>query len=468
MRKIHKGNKVIACILAATIYIALLTGCGDLLQKDPDPPAISNLTEASTTPPASSMTEESASSPASSSMTEDVADPPSDDSETEYRALAQESQVFSVACGENARLDIFLPAGALGSDTLLDLKALEGGNAPGFSLNEKGGKGLTLQAPAAICYVTSGELPENACIIKYSDNGKGYTPVPSQRFRRGETSGLVAFVQSFSSYGVKVVTDEELSAMADELERTGFHWVLSVDDKNGFTETYEEEVITETIYEATLDMTLVNVKAPTPYVMHGNYQGAAKMLSDVKVRMDGAPMFFSLVEATDDMASITLYPVFQEYEPEPGSGLPPLVGLIPVRYEGEGTLHMKNPVDKGETVSEHGINFMEVARQFEEGGLDLPGLQEEDIHVIVITEGPMAYVTLVLQQGKSVTFTGSIVGVSAEQKIEIAPLIPDAGQQNKQVEKTKTTCTENADGSYDYDMDGDGKIDFTLYPLITK
>ena len=105
---------------------------------------------------------------------------------------------------------------------------------------------------------------------------------------------------------------------------------------------------------------------------------------------------------------------------------------------------------------------------FEEGGLDLPGLQEETFPVTIVTEGPMAYVTLALQEGRRVTFTGGIVGMSADQKKEIVPLIPDVGQQNKQAEKSKTTCTENADGFYDYDMDGDGKTDFTLYPLITK
>lgn len=391
--------------------------------------------------------------------------------ETEFRISAKQAQVLSVECGEHARMDISLPEGTIKSDTLLELRQLTGGDflAPGFTLTEKGEDGLALQAPAAICYVTDAVLPDKACIVKYSQDSQNTKPVPSQRFQWGKTSGLVTFVQEFSSYGVRVVTDEELDAAADEMERAGFHWTLRVDDKDGFTETNAEDGISsETIYEATLDMTLVNTGAPTSYVMHGPYQGAVKMISDVKVTMEGAPMFFSLVEATDEAASLTLYPVFREYEPEPGSGLAPLSSLVPIRYEGKGALHMKNPKDLGGAAGEYGINLMEVARQFEEGGLDLPGLQEETFPVTIVTEGPMAYMTLALREGRSVTFTGSIVGMSADQKTEIVPLVPDVGQRNKQAEKSKTTCTENADGSYDYDMDGDGKTDFTLYPLITK
>lgn len=434
-------------ILILLIFSLVLSGCGQLSKQESPVPTAGN------SPPESS------------------AAPIPDNRETEVRISAKQAQILSVECGKHARMDISLPVGTIKSDTLLELRPLTGGDflAPGFTLTEKGEEGLTLQAPAGICYVTSGELPKNACIVKYSENGKDYTPIPSQRFQRGETSGLVAFVQSFSSYGVKVMTDEELSAMADEMERAGFHWTLRVDDKDGFIETNAEDGISgETIYEATLDMTLVNTEAPASYVMHGPYHGAAKMLSDVKVTMEGAPMFFSLVEATDEAASLTLYPVFQEYEPEPGSGLAPLSSLIPIRYEGKGTLHMKNPKDLGGAASEHGINLMEVARQFEEGGLDLPGLQEEAFPVTIVTEGPMAHVTLALREGKSLTFTGGIVGMSADQKTEIVPLTHDAGQQNKQAEKSKTTCTENPDGSYDYDMNGDGKTDFTLFPLITK
>lgn len=445
MRRIQKGYKVIAWILI-TIFI-FLTGCGNQQLHDAPVPSVSD------------------------SMMESSAISQTNDNKTEYHILAQETQVLSVACGENARLDISLPAGALESDKVLELIPLEDGDflVPGFSLNEKGGNGLILQAPAGICYVTSDELPENACIVKYSENGKDYTLIPSQRYQRGETSGLVAFVQSFSSYGVRVVTKDELEEMADELERTGFHWRLKVEDKDGFTEINSDDWVTgETNYEASLDMVLFNIDAPSPYVMHGQYRGAAKMVSDVKVTMEGAPMFFSIVEATDEMASLTLYPVFEEYEPDPGSGLPPLSGLIPIRYEGKGTLHMKNPKDLGAEVSEHGINLMTVVREFEQSGLDLPGLQEESFPVTIVTEGPMAYVTLTLKEGRSVTFTGSIVGTSADQKIEIVPLVPDVGQEDKQVEESKTTCTENPDGSYDYDMDGDGKTDFTLYPLITK
>ena len=212
MRKTHKKYKVIICFLTATIYIALLTGCGNLSQsKTPAPPANDSLTELSAAPLIS-------------------------DNKMEYHILAQEAQVLSVACGEDARLDISLPAGVLESDTLLELIPLEGGDllVSGFSLNEKGGNRLTLQAPASICYVTSGELPKNACIVKYSQDNQNTKPVPSQRFQWGKTSGLVAFIHEFSSYGVRVVTDEELDAVADEMEQTGFHWTLQVDDKDGF------------------------------------------------------------------------------------------------------------------------------------------------------------------------------------------------------------------------------------------
>lgn len=446
MRKVHKRYKITVCVLTA-ICIAFLSGCGRFPQPETHVPKVNE------------------------SPTETSSDPPPSGNEKEYLILAQEAQVLSIACGENARLDISLPIGVLGNDRILELIPLEGGDfiAPGFSLNEKGEKSLTLQAPAGICYVTSDELPENACIVKYSQDRQDTRPVPTQRFQWGKTSGIVAFVHEFSSYGVRVVSKEELSKMADEMERAGFHWKLRVDDKDGFTETNTDEWITgETIYEATLDMTLANTEVPAPYVMHGPYKGTAKMLSDVRVTMEGAPMFYSLVEATDEAAYLTLYPIFQEYEPVPGSGLPPLSGLIPVGYEGKGTLHMKDPKDLGGVAGEHGINLMEVARAFEQGGLDLPELQEEIFPVSIVTEGPMAYVTLALKEGRSVTFTGSITGVSAEQKMEIVPLIPDAEQKNKKAEKSKTTCTENEDGSYDYDMDGDGITDFTLYPLIPR
>ena len=446
MRISHKNYRFFYYFLMATMFLTLLAGCGKLPQ--PDSP-FSN--------PSDSRSELSTSS--------------TSDYDGGYQLFAKEANVLSVACGENARIDISLPAGVFGSDKLLELIPLEGGDllVPGFSLNEKGGSNLTLQAPAGICYVTTGDLPENACIVKYSHDNQYTKPVPTHRFQWGKTSGLVAFVNEFSSYGVRVVTKAELEEMADELEDKGFHWRLLIEDKDGFNETNSDEWITgETNYQASLDMVLFNIDAPSPYVMHGQYRGAAKMVSDVKVTMEGAPMFFSIVEATDDNASLTLYPVFQEYEPEPASGLPPLSGLIPIRYEGKGTLHMKDPIDLGPEMSEHGINLMTVAREFEQSGIDLPGLQEENLPVTIVTEGPIAYVTLALKEGRSLTFTGSIVGRSADQKIEIVPLVPESGKENKQVEKSETTCIENPDGSFDYDMDGDGIIDFTLYPLIYK
>ena len=76
-----------------------------------------------------------------------------------------------------------------------------------------------------------------------------------------------------------------------ELEDKGFHWRLLIEDKDGFNETNSDEWITGEPTTRQARYGSFNIDAPSPYVMHGQYRGAAKMAL-MKVTMEGAPMFF--------------------------------------------------------------------------------------------------------------------------------------------------------------------------------
>lgn len=388
----------------------------------------------------------------------------------EYQVSASEGEIISVPCGDNARIDISLPAGAMSGSTTLELAPLQskpdkGWIAAGFHLNEEGENGVLLQSLASISYVTSDELPENASIVKYSDDGKSYKPIPSQRYETADAFGLIAFVESFSAYGVKAVTDAELEEMSDEMEEKGFNWVLEVDDMAGFTEQYSGEISGSTSYEAYLDMVLVNSESPSPFVMNGPYSGYATMQSKATLTVDGTPFGFSLVEAKDDTASFTLYPVFEQYLPEPGSGLPPLSGLVPIRYEGEGVLYMRNAKDIG-TGGQDGLNVLDLARQMEaQYGIGSPPIQDEHIPFTVVTEGPMAYLRLQVSNGASLTMVGSIVGYSKGQRPVIVPLPTEEQRNREPLPKTETSQYQDENGTIHYDLDGDGQTDFSLFPL---
>lgn len=420
----------------------------------------------------------------------------------EYPISSEDGGVISISYGDNARIDIGFMAGAVDKDVVFEVSPTN--LLPGFYLEEKGlVGGIDLKMPASICYVTSDEIPKDTVIVKYHDDGKGYSVVPTQQVQMSGVNGLIAFVDGFSGYGVKSVTQSELDKMANDFEKSGFDWVLRIDDNT------QELVGTYMSYEVLALIEMRNTEAPNPRVMQGTYRGQAVMREFVDITFEGLDVY-SMIEGSDREVEFTLHPIFEIYEPEPDSGLPMLCGLVAESYAGKGVLNLIKEISGEPAIGSGGTNILDIVDPLaNQWGVANPKVTQMEIPFTVKTDGPMAYFTYHIEQVGAITLTGSIIGypkVPQRQsdklpepfpEIELEPLRVDKKPENQNTKpeieddytdydfetedddmdydfETKNDYEEdsrfheNEDGSVDYDADGDGEPDIRLSPLIVK
>ncbi|SCG84365.1 hypothetical protein DW1_2805 [Proteiniborus sp. DW1] len=418
-----------------------------------------------------------------------------DESQKEEHVISSEtSKVITFSCGNNARLDIAFSEGSVENERIFEVSPISSSfigknNYAGFYLTEKGTTGsVEVNAPVTICYMTTDEIPEDVRIVKYGEEGEEDIVVPGYRIKTKEGNGLMAFVNSFSGYGVKKVSKGQIARMADMLEKYGFDWVLDVDDH------YKIMLPdgTETMLQCRVLME--NTTSPYFYSMQGTYNGQAKLglygAKDVGLEIEGfnLPLIFGLMYG-DDNASFKLIPVFEEYDTIGGTGVP-LVSLIPKGYVGKGMFQLV--LD--------GLEYMGGEHESEDD-------EAEPIPFTVFTRGPIAYLNIHYYGLGYMKFQGSIVGHAKKTEkelptpigeIELVPLTQDVplseykpddntvdinnddkpdvsvddspGNEikfdNNGDGKADITIRESDDGGIEYDMDGDGKPDITIYPLI--
>lgn len=188
---------------------------------------------------------------------------------------SETSKVITFPCGNNARLDIAFTEGSVESERTFELspvKASSIGNNQyaGFYLTEKGSEeSVEIKAPASICYMTKDEIPEDMRIVKFGENGQEDIVVPGYRVKTKDGNGLIAFVNSFSGYGVKKVSKVQIERMANMLQESGFDWVLDVDDHYKVMLPDGSETMLQ------LRMVMENTTSPYFYSMQGKYNGQA-------------------------------------------------------------------------------------------------------------------------------------------------------------------------------------------------
>src|SRR5690606_29304427 len=142
------------------------------------------------------------------------------------------SEVITFQFGDNSRLDISFTEGSVENERAFEVSPISSSsigkdNYAGFYLTEKGTTGnVEVNAPATICYMTTDEIPDDVRIVKYGEDGEEDMVVPGYRIKTKEGNGLMAFVNSFSGYGVKKVSKGQIARMADMLEKYGFDWIL--------------------------------------------------------------------------------------------------------------------------------------------------------------------------------------------------------------------------------------------------
>lgn len=406
---------------------------------------------------------------------------------SEHLISSQNGGVISIPCGANGRMDIGFIGGAVDQDVVFEVSSIN--LSTGFCLEEKGlQSNVELKIPASICYVTLDEIPQDTMIVKYDDNGTGYSVIPTQRVQIGDVNGIIAFVDGFSSYGIGSVSKAEMDEMANSLEEAGFDWVLRIDDK------IQDKVGAYMTYEVAALIEMRNTEAPNPRVMQGTYRGQAVIRQFQDVTFEGET-FYGVTEGKDMEAEFTLHPVFQTFEPEPGSDLPMLCGLVAESYAGKGILKLKKVISEGSNGDNSGINIMDLVDPLaNQWGIPVPRSIDMETTFTVTTDGPMAYFTCYIEGVGPVTLTGSIVGYGKKSKeepkveleplkeLELEPLVVDKKQNNQEPNPEieddymedlppwddDLRFHENEDGSVDYDIDGDGEPDIRLSPLIIK
>ncbi len=398
------------------------------------------------------------------------------------------ARTIAIPCGDNASLDISFIEGSVIGDTVFEVTPLTADGYPGFILEEKGAGGhVLIDYPASICYMTTEKIPDDLRIVKLDENGGIDAIVPCYRVKAGGSSGLIAFVNSFSAYGVKKVTKADIEHAANWHERYGFDWVLEVED--------QYKVLTPEGSELFIgcQILMVNRSAPSVLTMQGPYKGEAMFLYGGVETNTGAfvegmevPLVFAYRES-DMNAGLTLYPVFSKEEEESG-----LIRLNLKDFVGKGIFNLT--VDM--------IEFM--GEEFDEDHEGFVEDESEPCPVSVITRGPVAYATIYYPMLGPLKFKGSIVGHARKTEkelpasIEPVPLnynspqkdtdlddytvdLNDDGKQDGGIRQnsdgdleydgdgdneTDITITESSDGKIYYDYDGDGKGDIEIVPLV--
>lgn len=179
---------------------------------------------------------------------------------TEKTIVDKKSCSFAIPSG-NGVFTVSLPEGSAAAGKKLTVTGLQGKMenivSPGFLLEETGkpGEHVELNTPATITYLQEEPIPEDICIVKYSEDGKSFEPVACQRIKLNGANGLYAIVDSFSPYGLGKVTKEQLK----KLMENGFVWVLEASNGNGYR-------LTENIADAkSLDINFHIKAASTPF-----------------------------------------------------------------------------------------------------------------------------------------------------------------------------------------------------------
>ncbi|MGI6124307.1 MAG: FG-GAP repeat domain-containing protein [Acetivibrionales bacterium] len=410
----------------------------------------------------------------------------------ECKVSSGKGQTITMPCGDNARLEISFVEGSVSEDTVFEITPIKTGKDgyPGFHLNQKGSnKDVQVDYPVSICYMTTSEVAEDLRIVKFNENGDDYIIVPTYRVEAGESKGLIAFVNSFSAYGVKKVTKSDIEHAADWHELYGFDWEMNVDDQYKMIGPDGTELFLG------CNICMVNKSAPSSFTMQGQYTGeailgigAVQFNTGTFVEGMELPLAVTLFWS-DRNANLELLPIFEkEEEADP---LKP-ISLKHRDYVGKGILNLT--LDN--------LEFM--GKDHEKGDPGMVDDEPEPYPVSVVTRGPIAYVIFEYPEIGPFKFKGSIVGHGKKtekelpQRIEIAPLDynspmkdhepddytvdlnndsnPDVGvkqDSNGRIEydgdgdkKTDVTVTTDSDGIISYDTDGDGKPDIILTPLI--
>ncbi len=410
-----------------------------------------------------------------------------DDAETAEHKIPTTGGFISISDNEG-RFDIVFTEGSVEKDKIFNvspIKSIPNKNeeylSTGFYLSENGSKDhVELKMPASICYSTDKELPANAMIVKYNEDGSEYSIIPTQRISIDGVNGLIAMVQSFSGYGVKTVTQEEIDQMGDELVKEGFDWVLKVDDE--YTKEIPGVDAGEVNFTASLELSMENTEGKDSWTMHGPYKGDASLSVGVDISVEGQSFSSSFIGNVEN-ESFTLYPVPKVYEAT-GDGLP-LVGLVPEFYMGIGSLNFKWSHVQSEN---EGTDVVDIMGMFGASG----DMADQTVTFTVITNGPYAEVTLVdFNMLGPMEYDGLIVGhgKDAQKEPDPIPLEDLAARYREKMEreaqvksnsdgsvsldkngdgKNEITVSTTESGSFSYDMNGDGVEDFELAPLEVK
>lgn len=412
---------------------------------------------------------------------------------TQHSISASEGGFISIS-SEEGRFDIVFLQGSIENDSTFEVSPImrisESNKeyfSTGFYLSEKEtGEGVTLKAPASICFTTDKQIPENTMIVKYNEKGDGYTVIPTWQISISGTRGLIAMVEGFSGYGIRTVTQGEIDSMADELVKKGFDWVLTSDDE--YTQVIPGIDGGQVTLTGHLNMEMTNSQGTDAWLMQGAYSGAASLIAGIDIFVEGES-FFSDFNGETVEASLMLYPVPKVY-PSINGG-PELVGLVPEYYIGSGTLKFQwahtQPGKAGTDIFDMGMMF------------GMSGeLSEQLVSFSVITSGPFAKITLldfnsmgpmiydgmIVGHGKSITATQpelkpgpklEALDISERYhedmlKMAQAKANPDGGvSMDKDGDgKYILTVTPGDDGVFYYDLNGDGERDLELAPLVVK
>lgn len=323
----------------------------------------------------------------------------------------------------------------------------------GFYLSEKGSDdSVKLKIPASICYTTSKEIPKNTVIVKYNEDGNGYNVVPTQRITIKGVNGLIAMVPSFSGYGIKTVSQEEIDKMGDTMTESGLDWVLKVDDEVIMNIPGEEGG--EVNFSTNLQLLMENTERKDSWVMHGVYNGDACLNIGVDISIEGQN-FSSNFTGNAGNESFRLYPVLKVYDAV-DNGLP-LVGLAPENYIGIGILHFKWNHIKSDN---GGADIVDIAALFGAAG----DAQDQSVMFSVVTNGPYAELVLVdFNNLGTLAYDGIIVGHEKNRPKDLDSIeLVDLAEKYREKMSRNKKIKDNSDGSVSYDKNGDGKNTITV------
>lgn len=278
---------------------------------------------------------------------------------------AEQSSVLTVASGadteftllfENGLMTVSIPDGALGDTSELLISGLEGSFegciAPGFLCEDNGkpGEHVELFAPAVITYWQEEPIPDNTCIVKYSDDLREMIPVPCWRLEAENCYGLMAEINSFSAFGVKRYEEEiDLEAIYQEILKKQFaekSFIWRIEAENNavrITDLADVESMDVTFYlradsrrtKEGMDSTYFTVPKTYTGSFHVNYC----IVAEEKAQFQNEDLPIVLVMKTEDTnLKLRLIPKFKKSSEKPRvvgtyNGVS-IVSLVPPVFDG--------------------------------------------------------------------------------------------------------------------------------------